>query len=161
MPKTAKIEYEKRLLDVQKLIIADLPSSTIIELIVNKKKWCNIRNAKRMLAQARAKWVEYENDDIAQKRRLKIQELKHLRNTLKKDFRGTPGGIRAELAIEREIIKLEGIPANYNPYLKSFGNDDDPPPPIISEKPGNVDYAALSDNALREIMNARVNSANV
>jgi hypothetical protein len=52
-----------------------------------------------------------EDAIIDQKRKLKIQTLKKLKRSLKDNFKGTPGGIMAIIAVEKQLIKLEGLEA--------------------------------------------------
>lgn len=108
MPKIDKIEFEKRLRVVQEWIIEDWPSVDIISQI-NLKWGIEERQAKRYIAEARRRWVETEDAVVEQKRKLKIQSLKKLKRSLKETFKGTPGGIRAIISVERELIKLEGL----------------------------------------------------
>jgi hypothetical protein len=109
MPKTDKIEYERRIFTIQGWIIESVQSSLIVQQIL-AKEWCtSSRQAERMLGDARKRWIEHETAGVEERRLLKIQELKHLKRSLKDPFKGTPGGIQAVLAIEKEIIKLEGI----------------------------------------------------
>lgn len=108
MPKTDKIEYEKRIRVVQEWIIEDWPSVDIIANIGDK--WgLESRQAKRYISEARKRWVEDEQTSINNKRRLKIESLKKLKRSLRDHHKGTPGGINAILRVEREIIKLDGI----------------------------------------------------
>ena len=52
-------------------------------------------------------WTD-EDVTIDLKREAKIAELKQIKRSLKEEHKGTPAGIRAIMAVEKEIIKLEG-----------------------------------------------------
>ncbi|MES2004329.1 MAG: hypothetical protein V4450_07395 [Bacteroidota bacterium] len=107
-PKTDKLEYEKRIRVVQEWIIEEWPYTDIISQI-NSKWGIEERQAKRYVAEARKRWVGEENQILDHKRRLKVETLKKLKRSLQEKFKGTPAGIRAVMAVEKEIILLEGI----------------------------------------------------
>ncbi len=126
MPKVRadKLEYEKRLLNVQGWIIEGVTSTQIVQQII-ANAWCTSkRHAERMLAAARDIWIEYEQEDLMKRRKLKLQQLQHLKRTLKDQYKGTPDGIRAQIAVEREIIKLDGLAA---PVKIEVSGDKDKP----------------------------------
>ncbi|WP_346318197.1 hypothetical protein [Chitinophaga sp. YIM B06452] len=109
MPKTGKVEYERRIFAVQGWIVEGVQSSLIIQQVLSQG-WCtSIRQAERMLAEARKRWTAHEANSIEERRLLKIVELKHLKRTLKPEYKGTPAGLRSQLQVDKEIIKLEGI----------------------------------------------------
>lgn len=149
-----KQEFEKRLLAVQVWIIESVPSSLIIKQIIDKGWSMSVRHAQRMLTAARHKWVEHESDNITQKRQLKIQQLKQLIRSLQEKYKGTPEGIRAIVAVEKEIIKLEGIAAPLK--MEHSGVDGQP---IQVENKSNVDYSKLPTDVLKQIVSARIKAA--
>lgn len=150
MPKTGRVETEKRLLMIQSWIVEGVQSSLIIAQIL-QKEWCKSeRHAERMLKAARERWIRHEDEDIVSKRKLKVQELKQLKRSMKEPFKGTPAGIRAIVAIEKEIIKLEGIAMPIK--IETTGKDGGP---IQTERVDEVDYSQLTDEVLLAIINAR------
>ena len=153
-PKKARadaIEYEQRLIAVQVWVIEGYSASIILKQIMDKGWSLSTRHAQRMLAAARKKWVQDEDDDIKQQRQLKVQQLQHLKRTLGDKYKGTPEGIKAVVAVEKEIIKLMGIAAPVK--LEHTGKDGEP---IQMETKSNVDYSKLSSEILRDIVNARI-----
>lgn len=141
MPKTDPIEIDKRVRQVMEWLIEDFPYDDIVTQIVVKWGVCD-RQAKRYIATARDRWGKAEQGLIDQKRRLKIASLKKLKRSLKDSHKGTPGGIRAILQVEREIIKLEGL----NPALKLelTGKDGEP----IQTRNVNVNMTAEEVKAI-------------
>lgn len=127
-PRSTKIEFEKRLLIIQGWIIDSASTSLMIQQII-KNEWSQSeRHAERMIAAARKKWVQHESDDIAERRALKVLELQQLKRSLKDPYKGTPAGIRAIVAIDKEIIKLQGLAA---PVKVEHGNKDGQPLEIV------------------------------
>lgn len=123
MSKFDKIEYEKRIRLVQEWLIQDWPTCDIITQI--NAKW-NIaeRQAKRYIADARGRWQKEEQEVLDQKRQRKIKKLQVLARSLKDEYKGTPGGIRAVMVVEKEIISLEAIrPAAKVELLGKGGKD--------------------------------------
>ncbi|MEJ7610658.1 MAG: hypothetical protein WKF88_05700 [Ferruginibacter sp.] len=108
MPKTDQIEYEKRIRMVQEWIIEDWPTTDILTQII--VKWgIEERQGKRYISEARKRWTSEPDEILEHKRRLRIAGLKKLKRSLKSQFTGTPEGIRAILAVDREINALEGL----------------------------------------------------
>ncbi len=113
MPKIDKIEFDKRIRIVQEWIIDDWRPVDIIKQI--ELKWgLQDRQAKKYISLARSQFNEDEDTRVEQKRRFKVDSLRKLKRSLKDQFKGTPAGIRAIMAVEKQIIKLEGLepPAN-------------------------------------------------
>jgi hypothetical protein len=108
MPKTNKIEYEKRLFQVQGWIVEGIQPALIIKQIVTNG-WCDTRQAERMLKQAREKWTKVPEAALEEKRKIKVAELQQLKRSLKDNWKGTPSGIMALMAVEKQIILLEGL----------------------------------------------------
>lgn len=108
MPKVDKVEYERRIRTVQEWVIDEWPYQDIIAQIINK--WgIEERQAKRYIKESRERWVGQEEEAVASKRRLKVQALRKLKRSLIDKYKGTPGGIRAIVAVEKLIINLEGL----------------------------------------------------
>jgi hypothetical protein len=104
-----KTEYHKRLFSIQGWIIEGVQSFLIVRQILNND-WCQSeRHAKRMLADARRLWIDVEEGDIDQKRKIKVAELQQMKRNLKPEYKSTPGGLRALIAVDKEIILLEGL----------------------------------------------------
>jgi hypothetical protein len=137
MPKTDKIESEKRIRIVQEWILEDWPYSDIVDQIISK--WgIEDRQAKRYVAEARARWVNEEKQLVDHKRKLKVHTLKKLKRSLRDNHKGTPAGIRAILSVEKEIITLEGI----RPALKVE----------LSGKDGDDLFKGKSDDELKDLL---------
>lgn len=108
MGKASNVEVEKRIFKVQSWIIDGVPDYLIIRQAI--KEWgISSRQAKRYLKNAYEHWKSDESLTIEDKRGAKIAELKELKKSLKKEYKGTPRGILAIITIEKELIKLEGI----------------------------------------------------
>ncbi len=123
--RATKLEMNKRLLSIQGWIIEGVPSTIIVQQILHKE-WCTSdRHAERLLAEAREQWIKYENTNLSELRKLKVQQLQNMKRSLKPEFAGTPAGIRALLAIDKEIIKIQGLAAP-----KGFNPEDDEDPAI-------------------------------
>ena len=107
--KASKVDYLKRIYAIQGWIIEGVQPALIIRQILTNE-WCQSqRHAERMLKAARDLWTEIIDADISQKRKLKISELQQLKRTLQEKYKGTPGGIRAIMSIEKQIIEIEGL----------------------------------------------------
>lgn len=115
MAKTNKIEYQKRLFTIQGWIVDGSHYQLMIRQIIAlgwfsaKKIEDQERCAKRIIKAAREQWVEDEEGDIDERRKIKVSQLKQLIKSMKETYKGTPNGIRAVMAVEKEIIKLEGL----------------------------------------------------
>lgn len=141
-----QVEKAKRIRIIMEWILEDHASTDILDSIV--KKWkMSYRNAQRYLAEAREAWLVEETDQLDNLRKIKIQSLKRLKKTMRSEYLGTPIGIKAILAVEKEIITLEGIrPAS---ELK-----------VKVEREGDgIDYSKLSEKTLMEIIKARKTDA--
>lgn len=108
MAKTTKVDRQQQLFAVQLWIIEGIPSSMIVKTIVDNK-WCEERQAERLLEKAREEWTKIADASIEQKRKLKIIELQHIKRSLKEQYKGTPSGIHAIMVVEKEIIRLERL----------------------------------------------------
>ncbi len=117
--RTDTIEYERRVLDIQKWITHGIPYSLIIKKIVVDNNWCNTRNAKEMVKRAKAAWLKEAKEDLEEEVAIKIDQLQQMKLELKSEYRGTPAGIQALMIIEKELIKLQRL---YQ-YSDSGNND--------------------------------------
>lgn len=154
MPDIDKIEKVKRIRFVMEWIIDDYVYQDIISQII--AKWgIGERQAKRYIADARKEWSKHAEGDLDQKRRRRVEALKKLRRSLKDNYRGTPEGIRAVVAVEKELIKLEGLELPRKVELTGKGGQ-----PIQTQVVDEIDYDALSDEALHEILKARKKNGN-
>jgi hypothetical protein len=106
--RATKIEKEKRLFIVQGWIIEGIQDNIIAKNIV--ERWgLDIRQAQRYVREAYEKWKKIEGVNIDMKREMKIAKLQQMIRTMKEEYKGTPAGISAIMAVEKEIIKLEGL----------------------------------------------------
>jgi hypothetical protein len=103
-----KQEREKRIFMVQGWIIEGLQDRLIIKNIM--QLWdIEIRQAQRYVKEAYENWKKVEGVNLDMKREMKIARLQQLVKSLKDQYKGTPAGISAIMAVEKEIIKLEGL----------------------------------------------------
>lgn len=106
--KVTKLEKERRLFIVQGWIIEGIQDRLIVKNIINQ--WgLDVRQAQRYVRDAYDSWKKIEGVNIDMKREMKIAELKQIKRSLKDNYKGTPAGISAIMAVEKEIIKLEGL----------------------------------------------------
>jgi hypothetical protein len=140
-------------------ILDDWSAGDIVSQIVNK--WgISERHAKRYLADARESWSSDEDKLIEQKRRIKIESLKKLKRSLKDQYKGTPLGIRAVLAVESKIIELEQL--NPATKLEVTGKNGTPIKTEAKVIHDEIDYDSLPDEVLLAIVKARkVKTSNV
>lgn len=150
-PKADAVEYERRLMSIQSWIVERYAYFVIIKQIMDKGWSQSERHAKRMIAAARDRWVEHEEEDIKKKRQIKVKQLEHTIRSLKEEYKGTPEGISAIVKVEKEIIKLEALATPIK--IEHTGNDG---APIQVENISNIDYTKLSSEVLRQIANARI-----
>lgn len=148
-----KTEREKRIRIVMDWILSDRPTADIIDRIM--EEWSvEQRQAYRYLKEAHKKWIKETTpaviEDFETKIRLKIIRLNRLKNSIDPKLRKTPAGIRAVLAVEREIIELERLKA---PPVNITNNSVEQK--IIYVTQTNVDYSKLPDHVLLEIAKAR------
>lgn len=142
MPKSNKIEYEKRLLVIQEWILEDIPYTLLFNRIMSVWK-IKQSQAKKDISLAWSRLVEQEQVLIDHKRKLRIEGLKKHKRSLKDQYKGTPRGIEALLKIDKEISKLEGLyPAT---KLEVSGTDGDPLFP-------KLDLSKLSKEELKAIV---------
>jgi hypothetical protein len=106
--RATKNEKEKRTFIVQGWIIEGIQDNLIVKNII--EKWdLDVRQAQRYVKEAYESWKKIEGVKIEMKREMKIAKLQQMVRTLKDEYKGTPAGIQAIMAVEKEIIKLEGL----------------------------------------------------
>ncbi|WP_445454094.1 hypothetical protein [Flavobacterium sp. 25HG05S-40] len=106
--RSTKIEKEKRIFIIQGWIIEGVQDRLIVKNAA--ERWdIDIRQAQRYVREAYESWKKIEGINIDMKRDMKIAQMKQLVRTLKDEYKGTPAGIQAIMAVEKEIIKLEGL----------------------------------------------------
>lgn len=106
--RATKLEVEKRVLTIQSWIIEGVQDNLILKQA--KTKWdIGLRQARKYLKKAYENWKQDEEITFEEKRDAKIAELKQLKRSLKPEYKGTPQGIRTIVAVEKEIIRLEGL----------------------------------------------------
>ena len=109
----------------------DLLSISVLSIFDNNcrqilsSNWCQSqRHAERMLKSARDLWTKIPEAEISQRRKLKIAELQQYKRSLQDRYKTTPSGVFAMLAVDKEIIKLEGLaPAT---KVEVTGKDGEP-----------------------------------
>lgn len=112
------IEKEKRIFQIQGWIIEGVQDRLIVKNAITA--WdIDVRQAQRYVREAYEKWQKIEGVNIEMKRELKIAELKQIKRSLKDQYKGTPSGISAIMAVEKEIIKLEGIELPKNVIIQA------------------------------------------
>ncbi|SHK93178.1 hypothetical protein SAMN05444266_101628 [Chitinophaga jiangningensis] len=122
-PRVDKVEYERRIRIVQEWLVDDWPYQDVISQII--KKWdLEERQAKRYIKCARERWSKAAQAEINEKLARRIESLQKLKRSMKAEYIGTPAGMHAQLAVEKEIIKLEGIAAPQK--LEHSGKDGKP-----------------------------------
>ena len=102
----SKVTKEKRILTVQGWIIDGVQEDFMRKQM--RQEWgISTRQAKRYIADAYKSWKMDSEIDMETRRQAKIAELQQLKRSLKQDYKGTPAGIRAIMAVEKQIIRLE------------------------------------------------------
>ncbi|MBS3993129.1 MAG: hypothetical protein KGZ87_05390 [Bacteroidetes bacterium] len=106
--RSTKLETEKRVFTIQGWIISGVPDYLILK---NCEQQFDVkrRQAKNLLKKAYESWHKEEESSIAQKRALRIAELKQDARSLKESYKGTPQGLAVINRIKKEINKLEGL----------------------------------------------------
>lgn len=141
MPKKVNnIEYEKRIRIIQEWIIDDWPYADIINQIFAKWEIAD-RQAKRYIADAKERWVKDQQDVVDAKRALKVESMKKLKRSMKDQYKGTPQGIFAVLAVEKELIKLEGLERP-----KKLALTDESGKSIFKEIVHNINFKKCDDD---------------
>lgn len=115
MPSVDAITYRRRISQIQGWILEGSPTSLIVQQII-ASGWSNAKNqenqertAMNMIRAAREQWITSEEGTLEERRQIKIAELQLLKRSLNARFKGTPAGIRAIIAVEKEIIRLDGL----------------------------------------------------
>jgi len=153
-----KQEYEKRMMCIQGWIIEGVPSAMIIQQVVLKSWVKSERHAYIYLEKARKRWIQFEDGSREDKRKLKVQELKKRINGMNNEYKGTPAGMRAILAYEKEIIRLEGLYFVEPNKPKAFEDKPVDVKGLIDDggkSNSDIDYDMLSDEVLEAIVAAQ------
>lgn len=155
MPKISKIEYHKRLFAIQSWILEGIPSGLIVRQIISsgwtdaQKELDQKRSAERMLANARNYWVEQEDAAIEVKRKLRIARLERIGNKLNDNYKSTPQGVMAQVAVEKLIIELEGSKAPTKVELTGKGGQPIKTETTLKLTPDEVkEYANILQNQI-------------
>jgi len=126
-----KIEYSRRLFEIQGWIIEGWPAGMIIRQII-ANEWTEAktldnqeRSARRMLAAARDNWVEDMEVNINKQRKIRIAKLEQMQRGMKAEFRCTPQGLSALARIEKLIIDIEGSKFESSLKMKEDNPDVD------------------------------------
>lgn len=127
--RASKTELASRIFTIMGWIVDGVQSALIVRQIVTAG-WCDKRQAERLLKLARHQWASVEEGNIEQKRKLKVIELQQTKRSLKEEYKGTPAGIRAIMAVEKEIIRLENLAPAIKVNLS--GKNGEPLPPPVS-----------------------------
>lgn len=102
------VEKTIRLFTIQGWILDGVSDRLIVKQIL--QQWSiGLRQAERYVKEAYSSWSKIEGVNIEMKRELKIAKLKQDIRSLKSEYKGTPAGIQAIMAVEKELIKLEGL----------------------------------------------------
>jgi hypothetical protein len=106
--KSTKTETDRRVFQILGWLIKGEADYLILKNI--QEQWdIGDRMAKKYLEKAREIWKEHTNDDIEQERMFAIAKLVQRQKTLQDKYKGTPTGMNALLAIDKEIHKLRGM----------------------------------------------------
>lgn len=146
MAKANALEKERRIRIIQEWIIDDAPTADIITKIMDTWK-VQRSQASKDLKTARERWCEKEDEVIDNKRMIRVHALKKLKRSIKDQYKGTPNGVMAVLAVEKEINKLEGVyPVS---HVEVTGKNGEPLIP-----PATLDMSKLSKEQLKAIIEA-------
>ena len=123
--KCTKIEKEKRIQDVQELIIEGVQDYLILRRVTTK--WSiTTRQAKKYLNLAYSSWKQDADVTIELRRQAKIAELKEELRSLRCEYKGTPAGLNARTRLHKLLIRLEGLdpPMKHQVEAKLTQTDD-------------------------------------
>lgn len=108
-PRVTKEEYERRVFIIQGWLVEGVQYGLILRNIMLQKWAQSERHAKRMVKKARENWTSDDENDLHQKRMLKVAELQQMIRNMDDRYKKTPSGIQAMAAIQKLIIQLEGL----------------------------------------------------
>jgi len=146
---------QMRIKQVQEWILQDWTSIDIV-LAVDSLWQIGERQARRYISEAKKRWIQEEDELTENKRKFKVASLKRLKNTMQRNYLGTPAGMLAILQVEKTIISLEGL--NRAKKIELAGTDGEPIKTTAEVKVirhTNVDYTQLPEDALLAIVKAR------
>lgn len=143
-----KIEYEKRIRAVQEWVINSYSYVDITNQIV--QSWgVTDRQAKNYIQEAYKRFRDANEIDIEHLKAAAIERRKKLARELDSEFKKTPQGVVALLAVEKDIDKLRGLYVTKHEVSGHNGT------PIPIETKTKIDYTKLPDEVLEIIANAR------
>lgn len=106
--KSSKVEYEKRIRTIQEWIINSYSYVDILKQSV--QTWgVSERQAKNYIKVANENFKAANSQKIEDLVIIAIERRKKLARELKDAYKGSPSGILAQLAIEKDIGKLQGL----------------------------------------------------
>lgn len=123
--RVSTLEKEKRVQNVMDWIISGTPDYKLRKKIKDTFK-VEKRQADRYIKDAMDRWKPGAESDIENKRSARIDELKDIVKNMSAADKKTPNGIRAILAVKKEISKLENL---YPAKRLIHSNDPDNPLP--------------------------------
>lgn len=106
--RATQIEKEKRIFQIQAWIIEGVQDRLIVKNAITSFG-IDARQAQRYVKEAYTSWKKIEGVNIEMKRDMKIAQLEQIKRSLKDQYKGTPAGISAVMAVEKELIKLQGL----------------------------------------------------
>ncbi len=121
--RSTKMETDKRVFTIQGWIISGVPDYLILKN-VEQQYGVKRRQSKNLLNKAYDSWHKDEEATVAQKRALKVAELKQLARSMTEKEKKTPRGIGTLIRVHKEINKLEGLYPAKTHILK--GDKDSP-----------------------------------
>lgn len=104
----AAICTSDQVLTIQNWMVSGMPDFEMVQQAM--VQWgINCATAREYLRQAYRNWQTDHQIELETRRNAKIAELQQLKYSMKAEYAGTPNGIRAVLAIEKEIMRLSGL----------------------------------------------------
>lgn len=137
-----------RVFTIQEWMVEGMPDFEMIQQAMNQ--WHLPRAvARELLREAYRNWKTDTQIELETRRNAKIAELQQLKYSMKEEYAGTPNGIRAILAIEKEIMRLSGLEVQRVdlttngesiPYAPIWGTID----PVLNDE-DTTDYGSEED----------------
>ena len=154
--KRGKAEIESSILTIQDWILDGVSTGEMIRTII-ENEWCKSdRQANKLIARARDRFVAENSAPIQEKRAIKVQELIALKDSLKTQYKGTPAGMMAIARVENLIIKLEGLSAPTK--VEVTGKDGKPiehQHQHLHHHTYTIDWGNVPTEALQALLSAR------
>ena len=108
MPDNTPIDKVLVIRTIMEWMIDDYSMGDIVAQTIKKWGFDEIQ-ANKLLVESIHAWGQNEKENNEQKRLRKIESLKKLKRWMKEIHKGTPAGVNAILAIEKELYKLESL----------------------------------------------------